>query len=157
MFLLYPLFAFGSLVMTILSMLIFNWIVVLFADDAGNLPKCLKYFQTFDNTLDAGTNKFSSRYLNRVMWLMRNPAYGWDYYVFGLKWNKDDWTVKKFTTDGTTTTFFATSKNGAFNFYYEGKFGKWKFGWKAWNYFQKDTNGFTGTFGDSTHVPVCIS
>lgn len=29
-----------------------NPIVVLFADEYGNLPKCLRYWQTYDNTLD---------------------------------------------------------------------------------------------------------
>lgn len=31
-----------------------NPIVVLFADEYGNLPKCLRFWQTFDNCLDVG-------------------------------------------------------------------------------------------------------
>lgn len=29
-----------------------NWIVVFFADEYGNLPKCLRFWQTYDNCLD---------------------------------------------------------------------------------------------------------
>jgi len=157
MFLLYPLFAILSLAITILSLLIFNWIVVLFADAQGNLPSWLSYFQTFDNTLDAGPQTYGSTYLNRVMWLMRNPAYGWDYYAFGLKWDSSDWTVRKFTNTSTATFFLATSKSGGFNLYYEGRLGTYKLGWKAWNYFQATTGGFTGIFGDNSHVPICLT
>lgn len=31
-----------------------NWLVVLFADEYGNLPKCLRWWQTYDNCLDVG-------------------------------------------------------------------------------------------------------
>lgn len=29
-----------------------NWFVILFADECGRLPKCLKWWQTYDNSLD---------------------------------------------------------------------------------------------------------
>lgn len=29
-----------------------NWVVILFADECGQLPKCLKWWQTYDNPLD---------------------------------------------------------------------------------------------------------
>lgn len=31
-----------------------NWLVVLFANEYGNLPYCLRWWQTYDNTLDVG-------------------------------------------------------------------------------------------------------
>lgn len=31
-----------------------NWLVVLWADECGNLPCWLRYWQTYDNTLDVG-------------------------------------------------------------------------------------------------------
>ena len=29
-----------------------NWLVIFFADEYGNLPKCLRWWQTYDNCLD---------------------------------------------------------------------------------------------------------
>jgi len=148
MILLYPFMAIGSLATTLISILFFNWWVVLFADANGNLPNCLSYFQTFDAPIPKG-------YLNGVKWLMRNPAYGFDYYVFGLRWNPSDWTIERFEADENRVLFLATNKNGGFNFYYLGKYGMYKFGWKVWN-------DFTGTklnsrFGDGSHIPICFS
>ena len=148
MILLYPFMALASLATTLISILFFNWWVVLFVDENGNLPRWLSYFQTFDATIPKG-------YLNGVKWLMRNPAYGFDYYVFGIPWNPSDWTIDRFEADENRVLFLATSKNGGFNFYYLGKYGMYKFGWKVWN-------DFTGTklnsrFGDGSHIPICFS
>ena len=150
MFLLYPLWTAFSLAMTILAMLIFNWIVVLFVDPQGNLPKWCSYFQTFDAPIPSG-------YWNGVMWLMRNPTYGFDYFAFGIPWVADEWVVRYFKTTADSQLFIATSSSGAFNFYYLGKLGMYKFGWKAWNCFDSNTGKFTGTFGDGSHIPICIS
>ncbi len=107
-----------------------NWLVVLFADDNGELPGPLKYWQTWDNSLDCsdsvlvaprflqynwkehyreykGTDEYLwsvnrerwysectntnftvkellQRYACRVLWLYRNNAYGWAFYMLGL-------------------------------------------------------------------------
>lgn len=47
-----------------------NWIVVLFADEEGNLPGILKYWQTWDDTID---NKgFIDNHFPKIFW------YDWD-------------------------------------------------------------------------------
>jgi len=147
MILLYPFMAIGSLATTLISILFFNWWVVLFADANGNLPRWLSYFQTFDAPIPKG-------YLNGVKWLMRNPAYGFDYYVFGIPWNPENWTVHTFNKSGTTTLFVATG-DGAFNIYFSSPVINIKLGWKAWNNF---TDGkFNSNFGDGTRLPICLT
>ena len=70
---------------------IFAIFLYVFADDKGNLPWWLKYYQTQDNPI-WGDQSFhdkqmawtKSPYLRSVFWLWRNPAYGFDYYVLGI-------------------------------------------------------------------------
>lgn len=62
-------------------------VLPLFAQANGYLPNGLSWFQTADNSLDgdAGWQDPAERplvnrlprYLRRVLWLWRNPAYGW--------------------------------------------------------------------------------
>lgn len=76
-------------------------IAVLFASEDGWLPRWLWWFQTPDNSLDGDggwkelhrwwkddadveTNKFK-RYINRVLWLYRNSAYGFAIDVMGAR------------------------------------------------------------------------
>ena len=107
-----------------------NWLVVLFANENGELPGPLKLWQTWDNSCDCsdsvevapkflrydwgrhyreyrGTDEYLwsvnrerwyvectdsnftvkellQRYACRVLWLMRNNAYGWAFYMLGL-------------------------------------------------------------------------
>jgi hypothetical protein len=70
-------------------------------------------------------------YRNRTKWLFRNPAYGFDYYLLGMKWAPTEWTIKTFIETPELTYFFATGPG--FNMYYHGPKGMYKFGWKAWN------------------------
>ena len=70
-----------------------NPILPLFANNQGYLPKWLWWFQTPDNPLDGdggfinehaffkGTQVGIKRYINRVTWLYRNPAYAFDWEV----------------------------------------------------------------------------
>ena len=91
-----------------------NPLLPLFADSEGNLPSWLRWFQTYDDTLDGkeprfiestswlrtqerGVNDLSTTntlgvaknfictYVLRVMWLYRNNAYGFAYSVLGAK------------------------------------------------------------------------
>lgn len=156
-----------------------NWLIVPFADSNGNLPKYLKWFQTFDATLDQGMyerraelasgsgddwsdfNPYPSSwwetYKNRAFWLFRNSAYGFDYYVYGLKWNKSDWSLVKYEVSDARTLFIATSSSG-FNIFYWGPLGMYKIGWKAWNLFTPNgPDQFGGIWGDQTHVPIVFS
>ncbi len=67
-------------------------ILVLFQKD-GWLPNWCWWFQTWDNSLDgdAGWQKTHpvttgfKQYLNRVLWLYRNPVYGFERKVLGAK------------------------------------------------------------------------
>ena len=121
-----------------------NWIVVLFADDNGEINnKFLHLWQTWDDSLDSeffmteivprkypfldyhwkdkyisyqDTNTLKKcgqiiqrtcmkhsltlkekiqRYCCRVLWLMRNPAYGWSFYILGINSTKDKYHFAK--------------------------------------------------------------
>jgi hypothetical protein len=91
---LYPALIILNLCFSILAYIL-NPIVVLFADDRGNLPKWLSWFQTQDSSLDqtpefiaenwpwlVGTSRIK-KYLQRLTWLYRNTAYGFAYWVCG--------------------------------------------------------------------------
>ena len=71
-------------------------IVVLFANEAGWLPKWLWWFQTPDNPMDGDLGYYREhapftgightgwkRYVNRVVWLWRNSLYGFEISVLG--------------------------------------------------------------------------
>ena len=76
-----------------------NPILPIFADSDGNLPSWLRWFQTYDDTLDGKEPRFIEAtswlrtdgvaknfictYILRVMWLYRNNAYGFAYSVLG--------------------------------------------------------------------------
>jgi hypothetical protein len=90
---------------------VFNPLVVLFADDDGNLPRWLYWFQTHDSSLDQPEewvakhwNKWFlyrendklyclKRYLRRVKWLYRNTGYAFRYNILGYDVNKNDWII----------------------------------------------------------------
>ena len=126
------------MILVMLMCYLTNWIVVLFADEVGQLPSWLKLWQTWDDSLDSKffmtevvpkkypflnykwTTKYRDyqdtvtlkkykkviekvallefdngskvtwtlkeriqRYFCRVLWIMRNPAYGFAFYPFG--------------------------------------------------------------------------
>ena len=78
-----------------------NPILPIFADSDGNLPTWLRWFQTYDDTLDGKEPRFIEStswlrtdgvaknfictYVLRVMWLYRNNAYGFAYSILGAK------------------------------------------------------------------------
>jgi hypothetical protein len=178
LYLAYPFAAIASLVIDILCKLILNRIVVLFADDNGNLPRALKWFQTFDATLDEGMyarrNELAAglggdtwaafiaypstpeeTYQNREKWLFRNTGYGFDYYLLGVRWNPNDWRVIRFVETDALLLFIAVG-NG-FNIYIESRYGMVKLGWKAWNLFNRNTRTFSGSWGDDNRIPITFS
>lgn len=102
-------------------------IVVLFSND-GWLPKWLSWFQTPDNSLDGDsgwknehrlwrdkpdveTSRFKV-YVNRVLWLYRNPMYGFDHDVLGATFSPDS----TITTYGDTTIHDGTNAKSGFCF-----------------------------------------
>lgn len=158
---LYPFLVLINIAINIVCLFL-NPIVVLFADDAGNLPSWLKWFQTFDDDLDAGfrngNTNYKSRYMNRLAWLFRNSAYGFDYYLLGVPFDGYQWEVKKYVNNPELTYFYAAGPNGAFNMYYHGKLGMYKFGWKAWNKFDSISFGWrTDSWGPEPRVPLVFS
>jgi hypothetical protein len=75
-----------------------NPLLPAFADSYGNLPTWLKWFQTYDSTLDGqeprfiestswlrGSQNVIYTYILRVLWLYRNNAYGFAYSILGAK------------------------------------------------------------------------
>ena len=63
-------------------------VLPLFADGKGWLPHWLWWFQTDDNNLDGDLNGWTTvpvgSYWRRVLWLWRNPAYGFDFNVLAI-------------------------------------------------------------------------
>lgn len=84
-----------NLIMLVLAFMLAP-ILPLFANENGWLPNYLNWFQTPDNSLDGDSGfeivfpKTMNRYLRRVLWLLRNPLYGFDHDVLGIKLQKDD-------------------------------------------------------------------
>jgi hypothetical protein len=53
--------------------------------------------------------------------------------------------------------FRAHTEGGAFNYYYHGRYGMYKFGWKAWNLFDQSRGIFAGTWGPANRIPIVFS
>lgn len=166
--LLYPIFVVGSMTATLSAYLLVNWWAPLLADDSGNLPRCLKWYQTFDASLDAGwrdgyfmkpddPSPYGWRlFWYRVKWMYRNPAYGFDMFAFGALWDKDKWRLRIYSETDTSTVFLATGPWVSFNFYYWGKWGQYKLGWKAWNHW--DGKSFSAPSWEGfARVPLCFT
>ena len=132
-----------TLLIVWLARLLCSWWLPLFANKDGWLPKRLYWFQTFDASLDwgwqGGTFEASvSQHWDRTRWLFRNSGYGFSYFVMGIPMYVDRWHVHKCVNSEKKQLFIATDDAGHFNFYYHGPLGMYKFGWKAWNYWDID-------------------
>ncbi|MBN4667885.1 hypothetical protein HUS70_13870 [Pandoraea nosoerga] len=160
----YPAYVVATWAVVVFAVLCVNWWAVLLADDDGNLPSWLRWFQTFDASIDAGWRDgyFPTewgetprmRYLARVLWLLRNPAYGLDYWLFGLTFDARGWRVLANIERDDLVLFFAVG-NGV-NLYYHGPLGEAKIGWKAWNYWLG--NAWRETpWGPAWQIPVCAT
>ena len=79
-----------------------------------------------------------SQHWDRAKWLTRNSAYGFSYFAMGIPMDAARWHVHKGVNGPTKQLFWATDDAGHFNFYYHGPLGMYKFGWKAWNYWDID-------------------
>lgn len=166
MVMLYPFYVLASLLATLVAYLCINWWAPLWCDAQGNLPRWLKWFQTFDASCDAGwqdgylDKSWGStplrRFLARVYWLYRNPAYGWDYWPLGVRWNPDDWSVFRDEDTPQRTLFIAVNFDGAFNLYYSGRWGQYKIGWKAYNKWDgKDWHA--PNWAKYDRIPLCFT
>lgn len=133
MIILYPLLAFLSILFTILTMIL-SPLLALIANSEGNLPWCLRWFQTFDASLDEGWKSglfwkstifdpaLVVRWFLRMRWLWRNPGCGFDLFL-GVSYVAHEWTVHHESED----TFLAFGPGWRFE--YQGK--HWHLGWKA--------------------------
>ncbi|ODP33068.1 hypothetical protein [Pandoraea sp. ISTKB] len=160
----YPAHAALSLGVTLFAWSAVCWWAPLFVDRDGNLPKWLRWYQTFDASVDAGWSDAYytgwlaetriGRYISRVLWLCRNPAYGFDYALLGVAFAASEWRVVKYVETEDTALFFAVGRG--FNFYYEGRWGRYKIGWKAWNRW-----GGTGwdapNWAEYDRIPLCFT
>lgn len=125
-------------------------VIALFCRDDGYLPRWLSWFQTFDAPLDAGwrdgyftpngvPTERSSLWLwwMRTRCLWRNPAYGFAYWPLGETFDPEEWIVTTFVLGSDYTRFHARTADGRlWCVSYNGAWGSWKLGWKAWNYFE---------------------
>ena len=154
-----------SLLLTLLTWVLCIPLALCVKED-GNLPKYLYWFQTFDNTCDAGWQQGYDGYdpndplwWNRCKWLARNPGYGFDYWLFGIAWDKNDWSVSKWSSQDAVPNYYsATSKQGYFSWTYSSKHIQLKFGWKSWGLFDRATGQFKdGQFGPEKRQPLCFT
>jgi hypothetical protein len=150
---LYALLVIPNLLFTLLAILPpVTFFVAACANEEGWLPKWLMWFQTQDNSLDAGwkiQGNFgtylttgtvptgATRWWYRVCWLWRNPAYGFGYWPLGVAVNAADWTVVINRTDGAESLIFAYTM-WHFALLYSGSLGHLKLGWKINAYLQPD-------------------
>ncbi|GAB5100487.1 DUF7338 family protein [Caballeronia sp. HLA56] len=128
-----------------------------FAIGNSTLPRWLRWFQTPDNPLDGDQNFIDNvapypgkqtglrQYINRVLWLWRNPAYGFDLEVLGFTAHEGAILVMAGTLPMNVTPrtgwYFAilTNPDGtrAWQFYAVKRWGTWasrvNFGWKLWS------------------------
>lgn len=166
---LWPIWAIASLLFTGLTYLLAP-LLALTANTAGNLPSWLSWFQTFDNTLDAGwkiQGNFGS-YLTtdvaptgitlwwyRVQWLWRNPGYTFDLIALGLVFDSSQWRV----VVNSATWWIAFGPRGAFCVKYLRTSGVGlKLGWKAWAYWQDGAWAPPSySWGPGHRVPVCCT
>lgn len=149
-----------------------NWWAPLFITSTGHLPRWLKWVDTFDDVLDAGTRDgvFPAKdagYKNRVRWLNRNPGYGFSYYVLGIRFDATEWMVEEY--DEKAGTFTARARSG----HYNKRFVVWqprqlrswrlpglrvKYGMKAWNMYDTDTKTWkTQAWGPEMRISFSCS
>jgi hypothetical protein len=116
-----------------------------------HLPRWLSWFDTFDASTDAGWSdgyfaaagtytkasppSFWLRKWYQVRWLYRNTAYAFAYWPLGIAMQPAAWRVVVYTP----TLFIAVSTAGYWNIAYGGRWGSYKLGWKAWNYWRAGT------------------
>jgi len=158
MFLAYPFMAALSVALGALTWLIAPLLAKTVGPD-GNLPRRLRWFQTFDATCFEGRKPqygfVGTDQEAATWWLRRNPGYGFDYWPLGCVFDPAAWHVLAYRPDG--SLFIAIGPRGRFCL--EGKFGlRFKFGWKAWNYFDPATRAWKTTpFGPEWRAPICFT
>lgn len=167
------LFAILELLVTFFALVFVNWWAPLFAYDGvvsdrgvetkgPRLPEWLAWFDTFDATLDAGLAPGAkSTYWTRMKWLYRNSAYGFSYWVLGVKFDPALWTIAEFVPDGTgdVLRFRAEGPSGQYNLNYQTDHWHIKIGWKAWNMYDHtgETWWMDKPWGPEMRIPFVFS
>ena len=120
------------------------------ANKDGWLPEWLIWFQTQDNSLDAGwkiQGNFGTYlqdgtvptgwtlYKYRVQWVWRNTAYGFCYWPLGIEIHPSDWSIDEYQVDANGGRLLLKAHDIHGHFCYTTNTG-WKLGWKIWAYFQ---------------------
>lgn len=162
MFLAYPFLGLLSVVLAGLTWLLAPLLAKTVQPD-GNLPRRLRWFQTFDATCFEGRQpQYGMTGTDQEVaegWLRRNPGYGFDYWPLGCKFDPVAWRVLRYQVDEAgNVSFFAVGPGGRFN--WTGKRGwlRWKLGWKAWNMYDAVTGGWKSTpFGPDWRIPICCT
>lgn len=158
----YARFAIADIVFSqLIARFLLNWWAPLFCDEQGWLPNWLIWLQTFDNSLDEGwqggtyniavpTNRWQ-RHWARVKWLWRNSAYGFSYWPMGKEFKPEEWNIVQWDQH----IRYLKGPDKQFSYFYQGKWGQLKLGWKAWNYWDENTNNWrTSPWGPEWRVPI---
>jgi len=131
-------------------------VLVLFAGEDGRLIRPFSYiWGQFDADLDEGRRSGLTpsrwRYLGRVKWLMRNPAYNFAYYIAGQYWDglHNEPVVYEETPE---RLYIQHDWPGGWGVYYHGPLGQLKLGWKAFNVYWRDK-----PWGPEWRVPICLT
>jgi len=162
------------LVLASLLFMVLAWILApllaLTCDAQGNLPVFLRWFQTQDNTCDAGWKVQGNygTYLTdgtvptgatlwwyRTLWLWRNPGYGFDYGPLGVAVDTTQWRV----VQNDSAYFVALGPRGKFCIKSGGD-RPMKLGWKIWAYWDDTTNAWrpdSYTWGPRRRTSICFT
>jgi len=175
-----------SLFLTAFSVIFINWWAPFVAVPANDylqnvrnhvggqmLPSWLKWFDTFDASIDAGwmngyfTDKYTTstppsfllRKWYQIRWLYRNPAQGADYWLLGIPFNPDEWSGILLYSTVNGSLFHAQTQSGFFNTEFTALDKVClKVGWKAWNYYDVTTYKFKNEpWGPEMRVPFCFT
>lgn len=141
--------------------MVFAPLIALTADANGNLPRYLKWFQTFDATLDEGRQPqygfTGSDWWVRTRWLWRNPSYGFAYGPLSQPFFPANWRFwfHRSKAHPDNMLFLALGPRLAFDCHYRlGPFSA-KLGWAAWNLFDEANLAWKTTpWGPLWRVPM---
>lgn len=163
---LYPLLAVLDIAFTILCVVAINWWAPLFATPDARLPWWLAWVDTFDDTLDAGVRDLCWKpgYWSRVRWLYRNPGYGFGYWLLGCEFEPEEWEIEEATVDMSVPwaplplRFVADGPGQRFNIMGVVWKFQYKFGWKAWNYYDPQARTWKKeSWGPQMRAPFVFS
>lgn len=162
-------FVYPFYVILLLSFTVLQWVtsplLALCVNAEGHLPRYLRWFETFDASVDEGwlggyyRLGWGGKWWARTKWLCRNPGYGFAAGPLGITFWEEDWEVWfKRAKNGRDMIFFAWGPALSFDLHFRWGILGGKFGWKAWNNFDEQRLGWKsreqGRWGS---LPCCFS